>query len=191
MPKPAELATLRSTRLGARLLRFASAIAVSSVCLAVSSSADATVIDQGSFSRFEVFPETIISDLPCLEGTEFLATGTEAVRGHFVDSAQGFHFEQTEKHTGHLVPVGDGLTYVEQGNVESIVFNGPPLGGGGVINFTLVNNDAFDAIEDGHVVGTARIRIHQLERFTGVDTDGDGFADRVTVDFSKGRLSCP
>lgn len=172
-------------------LCFISALVGSWVCLAVASSANATVFDQGSFSRFEVFPEAIIGDLPCLEGTEFVATGTEAVRGHFVDSAEGFHFEQTEKHTGQLVPVGDGLTYFEQGNVESIVFNGPPLGGDGVINFTLVNNDAFVAVEDGHIVGGATIRIHELERFTGIDTDGDGFADRVTVEFSKTRLSCP
>ena len=172
--------------------RLVTTIVASSLCLAASPSADATVLDQGSFSRFEVFPERIITDLPCLEGTEFLATGTEAVRGHFVDSAEGFHFEQTEKHTGRLVPIGDGLTYVEQGNVEKIVFNGPPLGGGGVINFTLVNNDAFVAIDEaGHIVAQESIRIHELERFTGIDTDGDGLADRVTVDFYRPRLSCP
>jgi len=174
-----------------RLLRYASTLAVSSACLALSPAAGATVIDKGSFSSFEVFPEAIITDLPCLEGTEFLGTGTEAIRGHFVDSAEGFHFEQTEKHTGRLVPVGDGLTYVEQGNVEQIVFNAPPLGGGGVITFTLVNNDAFVAVEDGHIVGQAQIRIHQRERFTGIDTDGDGLADRVMVDVSSGRLTCP
>jgi hypothetical protein len=172
--------------------RLATAIVASSICLAAIPSADATVIDQGKFSRFEVFPEMLITDLPCLEGTEFIATGTEAVSGHFVDSAEGFHFEQTEKHTGRLVPVGDGLTYVEQGNVEKIVFNGPPLGGDGVLNFTLVNNDAFVAIdEDGHIVAQESIRIHELERFTGIDTDGDGLADRVTVDFSRSRFSCP
>jgi hypothetical protein len=171
-------------------LCFLSTVVVSWVCLALSSSAHATVADQGSFSRFEVLPE-IITDLPCLEGSEFVANGTEAVRGHFVDSAEGFHFEQTEKHTGEFVPVGGGLTYVEQGNVEKIVVNRRPLGAGGVINFTLVNNDAFVVIEDGHIVAQATIRIHELERFTGVDTDGDGFADRVRVDFYKPRLSCP
>jgi hypothetical protein len=177
---------------GIAMHKLASAILMSSICLAASSSADAAVVDQGRFSSFEVFPETIITDMPCLEGTEFLASGTEAIRGSFVDSTEGFHFEQTEKHTGQAVPVGDGLTYVERGNVEKIVFNGPPLGGGGVLNFTLVNNDAFVAVDDdGHVVGQAQIRIHELERFTGIDTDGDGFADRVTVDFSRVRLSCP
>jgi hypothetical protein len=55
----------------------------------LTSSAKATVLDQGSFSLFEVFPETIVTDLPRLEGTEFRFTCTEAVRGHFVDSAQG------------------------------------------------------------------------------------------------------
>src|SRR5829696_6109332 len=152
MSRLARLSTKQSTRLAAPPLRFLCVIGVSATCLALSSPAEATVLDQGTFARFEVFPETIISDLPCLEGTEFIGTGTEAVRGHFVDSAEGFHFEQTEKHTGELIPVGDGLTYVEQGNVEQIVFNGPPLGGGGVINFTQVNNDAFVAIEDGHIV---------------------------------------
>jgi hypothetical protein len=174
-----------------RLLRYASTLAICSAFLAASTPAGATVIDQGAFTSFEVFPETIITDLPCLEGTEFLATGTEAIRGHFVDSAEGFHFEQTEKHTGQLVPVGDGLTYTERGNVEQIVFNGPPLGGGGVINFTLINNDSFVAIEDGHIVGRATIRIHERERFTGIDTDGDGLADRVMVDVSGARLTCP
>jgi hypothetical protein len=62
------------------------------------------------FLAVEVLPE-IITDLPCLERSEFVANGTEAVRGHFVDSAEGFHFEQTEKHTGQFVPVDDGLTY--------------------------------------------------------------------------------
>jgi hypothetical protein len=84
-------------------LCFLSTVVVSWVCLALSSSAHATVADQGSFSRFEVLPE-IITDLPCLEGSEFVANGTEAVRGHFVDSAEGFHFEQTEKHTGSSFP---------------------------------------------------------------------------------------
>ena len=191
MNRLAKLSMLRSTRPGTTLRRFASAIAVSSLCLAVSSSAEATVFDQGRFSEFEVFPEMIVTDLPCLEGTEFLLTGTEAVRGHFVDSAQGFHLELTEKHTSRLVPVGDGLTYIEQGNAVARVLNSPPLGGDGVINFTLVNNDTFVAIEDGRIVQGATIRIHELERFTGVDTDGDGFADRVRVDFSKARLSCP
>ena len=167
-----------------------SAIVVLSACCGLSPSAHAAAADQGSFSRFEVLPE-IITDLPCLDGSEFVATGTETVRGHFVDSAEGFHFEQTEKHTGQFVPVSDGLTYVERGNVEKIVVNRPPLGGGGVINFTLVNNDAFVVIEDGHIVAQATIRIHELERFTGVDTDGDGFADRVRVDISRVRLSCP
>jgi hypothetical protein len=176
---------------GIPMHRLASTILVASICLAASSSAEATVLDQGSFSRFEVFPEQIVTDMPCLEGTEFLGTGTEAVRGHFVNTAQGSHFEQTEKHTARLVPVGDGVTYIEKSNVESIVFNGPPLGGDGVINFTLVNNDAFVAIEDGHIIGEATIRIHELERFTGIDTDGDGLADRVKVDFSNVRLSCP
>ena len=190
MLRLAELPSWSSTRLRATPRRLVAAIVVSSACLAGSPSAHATAADQGSFSRFEVLPE-IITDLPCLDGSEFVATGTETVRGHFVDSAEGFHFEQTEKHTGQFVPVGGGPTYVEQSNVEKIVFNGPPLGGGGVINFTLVNNDAFVVIEDGHIVAQATIRIHELERFTGVDTDGDGFADRVRVDFSTARLSCP
>jgi hypothetical protein len=187
----AKLPSWSSMRRRAAPRRLVAALVVAWGCLVVNSSAHATVVDQGRFSRFEVFPEMIITDLPCLEGTEFVATGTESVRGQFVDSAEGFHFQQTEKHTGQLVPVDDGLTYVEKGNVEKIVFNGPPLGGGGVINLTLVNNDAFVVIEDGHIVAQATIRIHELQHLTGVDTDGDGLADRVRVDFSKTRLSCP
>jgi hypothetical protein len=190
MSRFAKLTPQSSSRLRATPLRSLVAIVASSVCLAVTPSANATAADQGSFSRFEVLPE-IITDLPCLDGSEFVANSTEAVRGHFVDSAEGFHFEQTEKHTGQFVPVGGGPTYVEQSNVEKIVVNRPPLGGGGVINFTLVNNDAFVVIEDGHIVAKATIRVQELERFTGVDTDGDGFADRVRVDFSRARLGCP
>jgi hypothetical protein len=40
-------------------------------------------------------------------------------------------------------------------------------------------------------LGRATIRIDELERFTGIDTDGDGLADRVIVDISRHRLSCP
>jgi hypothetical protein len=60
-----------------------------------------------------------------------------------------------------------------------------------VINYTRVSNDTFVAIdEDGHVVGQTRMRLYELERFTGIDTDGDGLADRVKPDFSGSRLSC-
>ena len=174
-------------------MRTFASITALATCLAMAAPSSATVIDQGRFSSFEVFPAGTVTDLPCLEGTEFVTgIGTEAIIGHFVNSAEGFHFEQTEKHTGTLVPLDGGLTYVEQGNVEKIVVNGPPLGGGGVLNFTLVNNDAFVAFDDdGHRVATATIRIHELERFTGFDTNGDGLADRVLVDISAHRLDCP
>jgi hypothetical protein len=41
------------------------------------------------------------------------------------------------------------------------------------------------------VVGSQIIRVHELEHFVGVDTDGDGAPDDVKVEFSRPVLSCP
>ena len=136
-----------------------SAIAVSSACLALTSSAGATVFDQGRFSQFEVFPEMIVTDLPCLEGTEFLAHGYRGRpwalrrlrRGLPLRADREAHFTaRSRRRRPDLRRAGQAV---------AIVFNGPPLGGDGVINFTLVNNDTFVAIEDGRIVQGATIRI--------------------------------
>jgi hypothetical protein len=153
--------------------------------------ASAAVVDHGHFVIEEQFPPTVVTDMPCLEGKEFLATGSGIFRGTFVDAGdEGFHFSQIEKFEGTAVPVdGQGPTYVESGSAEVISFNTRTASG--VFTFTNVNNDNFIAYEDGKVVSAKTIRIHELYHFVGTDTDGDGEPDTVRVEFSKPTFSCP
>jgi len=155
-------------------------------------SRQAAVVDRGTFTSLEEFPDTVISDLPCLEGTDFFVSGaSEFKRGSFVAFSDGsFHFNQYETHEAVLVPVsGAGPTYIESGNTDITSFNAHMTSG--VITFTSLNNDNFLAIEDGHVVGSQMIRVHELEHFVGVDTDGDGAPDDVKVEFSRPVFRCP
>jgi hypothetical protein len=151
----------------------------------------ATVVDHGTFTSEEHFGPMVITDMPCLEGKEFIATGAEFIRGNFVDAGNaGFHFFQNEKHEGTAVPVdGQGPTYVESGAVDISVFNTRTVSG--VFTFTRMNTDNFVAYQDGKVVSAQTIRIHELEHITATDTDGDGVPDIVKVEFSKPRFSCP
>jgi hypothetical protein len=151
----------------------------------------ATVVDHGTFTSEEHFGPMVITDMPCLEGKEFIATGAEFIRGNFVDAGNaGFHFFQNEKHEGTAVPVdGQGPTYVESGAVDISVFNTRTASG--VFTFTRMNTDNFVAYQDGKVVSAQTIRIHELEHITATDTDGDGVPDIVKVEFSKPRFSCP
>jgi hypothetical protein len=169
------------------------AMLVLAVALVVASAAPAyaTVVDQGTFTSEEHFGPMVITDMPCLEGKEFIATGAEFIRGNFVDAGDaGFHFFQIEKHEGTAVPVdGQGPTYMESGNTDVAVFNTRTVSG--VFTFTHVINDSFVAFEDGRRVGGATIRIHVVEHVVGTDTDDDGVPDSVKVEFSKPRLSCP
>jgi hypothetical protein len=151
----------------------------------------AAVVDHGTFTSEEHFSPMTINDLPCLEGKEFVETGAEFIRGSFVDAGDaGFHFRQIEKHEGTLVPVdGQGPTYVESGNTDVFVFN--TRSASGVFTVTHVNNDNFVAYENGKVVGSQMIRIHELEHVVTTDVDGDGEPDSVKVEISKNTLSCP
>jgi hypothetical protein len=174
-------------------VRWRRAMLVLAVALAVAfaTPAYATVVDHGTFTSEEHFGPMVVSDMPCLEGKEFIATGTEFIRGKFVDAGDaGFHFFFMEKHEGTAVPVdGQGPTYVESGNTGAAVFNTRTVSG--VFTFTSVNNDNFIAYEDGKVVSAQTIRIHELEHITATDTDGDGVPDSVKVEFSKPTFSCP
>ena len=169
------------------------AMVVLAVALAVAfaTPAYAAVVDHGSFTSEEHFGPMVITDLPCLEGKEFLATGGEVLRGNFVDAGDaGFHYFQIEQFEATLVPVdGQGPTYVESGSTDVNVFNAHTVNG--VFTYTRVNNDNFIAYEDGKVVSAQTIRIHELNHIVGTDTDGDGVPDSVKVEFSKPKISCP
>jgi hypothetical protein len=175
---------------GARWRRAMLVLAVA-LAVAFATPAYATVVDHGTFTSEEHFGPMVISDMPCLEGKQFIATGAEFIRGNFVDAGDaGFHFFQNEKHEGTAVPVdGQGPTYVESGAVDISVFNTRTVSG--VFTFTRMNTDSFIAYEDGKVVSGQTIRIHELEHITATDTDGDGVPDIVKVEFSKPRFSCP
>jgi hypothetical protein len=153
--------------------------------------ASATVVDHGHFVIEEQFPPTVVNDLPCLEGKEFLSTGSLILRGNFVDAGpDGFHRFEIEKFEATLVPVdGQGPTYVESGSASPFVFNRRTASSG--FTFTVVNNDNFIAYQDGKVVSAQTIRIHELIHFVATDTDGDGEPDDFKVEFDKAKFSCP
>jgi hypothetical protein len=152
--------------------------------------ATATVTDQRPITIVETTGPDVISDLPCLEGEEFLATGEVTARIRFVEDEKGTHFVFWARNEGTLVPVdGTGPTYVESGNVDRRVQNINLINGVFVASFT--NNDSFVAHQDGKVDASSTIRIHEQEQFVGFDTDGDGVPDVVRVEFQKARFSCP
>ena len=173
--------------------RWRRAMLVSAIALAVASAtpAYATVVDHGTFTSEEHFGPMVVTDMPCLEGKQFIATGSEVLRGNFVDAGDaGFHYFQIEKFEATAVPVdGQGPTYVESGSADVNVFNTHTVSG--VFTFTRMNTDNFIAYQDGKVVSAQTIRIHELEHITATDADGDGVPDSVKVEFSKPTFSCP
>jgi len=178
-------------RLGGARCRRAMLVLAVAMAVAFATPAYATVVDHGSFTSEDYFGPMVITDMPCLEGKEFIATGAEFIRGNFVDAGDaGFHYFQNEKHEGTAVPVdGQGPTYVESGAVDISVFNTRTVSG--VFTFTRMNTDNFIAYQDGKVVSAQTIRIHELEHITATDTDGDGVPDSVKVEFSRPTFSCP
>src|SRR5207247_216547 len=134
----------------------------------------------------------VITDLPCLEGTQFLYTATVSSRGTFVNSEGFFHFSGTEKFSATLAPVdGQGPTYVEGGNLDRINFTARAVPAGSELVQTHVNNDRFFGYVDGKLVGSATIRIHQVEHFVGLDTNGDNVPDEFKVSVTVDEVSCP
>jgi hypothetical protein len=162
-------------------------------CLAVvPAGAAADPPEVGHFSGVETFGPDVITDLPCLEGTQFLSSGSERFRGTFVNSEGFFHFAGTEIFEGTLVPIGEGLTYVEGGNMNQFVFTARAVDAGVAINQTEVINDQFIAYdENGRRVASATIRVHILTHFVGVDTNEDDVPETFKVSIERVRLSCP
>jgi hypothetical protein len=161
------------------------------VCLMAGSPAGATTPEVGHFSG-EDHLGPLITDLPCLEGKEFVATGSVVFRGTFVNSEGFLHFTGIQRFSGTLVPVdGQGPTYVESGNVDKVNFTARDVSAGVQLVQTRVNNDRFLGYLDGKLVASATIRIHEVEHFVGLDTDGNGVPDAFKVSVNNHDFSCP
>jgi hypothetical protein len=133
-----------------------------------------------------------VSDLPCLEGRQFLQTGGESFHGTFVADDGFLHITNIEKFFNTAVPVdGQGPTYVEAPNVNKTTFTVRAVSAGDEIVHTNVNNDRFVGYVDGRRVASATIRIHELEHFVALDTDGDGAPDAFKVSVTISDFSCP
>jgi hypothetical protein len=161
------------------------------VCLMAGSAAGAATPEVGHFSGEDhLGPQ--VTDLPCLEGKEFVATGSVVVRGTFVNREGFLHFTGIQRFSGSLVPVdGQGPTYVESGNVDKVDFTARDVSAGAQLVQTRVNNDRFVGYLDGKVVASATIRIHEVEHFVGLDTNGDGVPDAFKVSVNNHDFSCP
>jgi hypothetical protein len=154
----------------------------------ISAPVSAGVIDHFTLQTFERIGPMVTDDLPCLEGTRFVATGTKATKTRVLETDRGFHFFFSEHNENRLVPVsGSGPTYVEQGNQDHLTFN--RNFSHGTITFSHVNNDRFVPYRGGKRTGDA-IRIHEHETFVAVDTDGDGAPDDIRLDRARSRLTC-
>jgi hypothetical protein len=174
-------------------LKTLSATAVLAACLAGGAAmASAAPPEVGHFSGTDTFPPTLITDLPCLEGTEFIGGGSVDFRGTFVNSEGFFHFTGTEQFSATLEPVGDGLTYVERGNIDKVNFTARAVDSGFELVQTRVNNDNFFAYdENGKLVASATIRVHEVQHFVGLDTNGDNIPDEFKVSIEVDDVSCP
>jgi hypothetical protein len=156
------------------------------------STAVASPPDVEHFDGTDTFEPQIATDLPCLEGTQFLVTGGESFRGTIVADGGSLHVTMIEKFFATAVPVdGQGPTYVEAPNVNKTTFTIRGGAAGDQIVQMNVNNDRFIGYLDGNRVTSATIRIHQVEHVVGVDTDGDGQPDAVKVAGSISDFSCP
>lgn len=162
------------------------------VCLMAGSPAGATAPEVGHFSGEDHFAPQVITDLPCLEGKEFVATGSVVFRGTFVNSEGLFHFTGIQRFSGTFVPLdGQGSTYVESGNVDKVNFTARDVSAGVQLVQTRANNDRFVGYLDGKVVASATIRVHEVEHFVGLDTNGDGVPDAFKVSVTNHDFSCP
>jgi hypothetical protein len=146
----------------------------------------------GHFSRTDHFGPLVVTDLPCLNGKAFTASGTAVSRGTFVGSPAFFHFTGTEQFSATLVPVdGQGPTYVERAGVEHTNFTARAAPAGADLVNTQVNNDRFLGYVNGKLVSSTTIRIHELTHFVGLDTNGDNIPDDFKVSVTVTDVDCP
>jgi hypothetical protein len=90
------------------------------------------------------------------------------------------------------VPVdGQGPTYVESGNADRVDFTARVVPAGEELVQPHVSNDRFVGYVNGKIVASATIRIHEVEHFVGLDTDGDGVPDAFKVSVNNHDFSCP
>jgi hypothetical protein len=177
---------------GAMKAKAAPLTAVVAACLLVGAPASAAPPEVSHFSDFEQVGPQVITDLPCLEGKEFTLTGSVSNRGTVLNSQDFFHVSGIETFTAALVPVdGQGPTYVEGGNAAPFSFTARTVPAGVQIVQSRVNNDRFQGFVDGKLVASATIRIHEVEHFVGLDTDGDGVPDEFKVSVTIDNVSCP
>ena len=176
------------------LLKVALPCCAVTLALATSAVAASTTGAPPEIDHFDgtiVIPPSV-GDLPCLEGTEFLVSTGESFHGTIVADNGFFHITNVEKFFGTAVPVdGQGPTYVEAPNVNKTTFTIRATAAGDQTVFTNVNNDRFLGYVNGQQVTSATIRIHQVEHFVALDTDGDGVPDAVKVSVSISDFSCP
>jgi hypothetical protein len=146
-------------------------------------------MDHSTVRTHDVLGPVVVTDLPCLEGTAFVLSGSKDTTTRILETEQGLHFFFSEHNEDTLVPVGgSGPTYVESGNQDHRTFFAGSVNG--VITFSHVNNDKFVPYLGGSRAG-AMVRIHEHETFIGVDTDGDGIPDQIKLDADRSRITCP
>jgi hypothetical protein len=59
------------------------------------------------------------------------------------------------------------------------------------INQTNIINDQFLGYVDGKLVTTATVRVHEVQHFVGLDTNGDNIPDVFEVSVTIDNVSCP
>ena len=160
-------------------------------CLGLGPTAGAALPEIVHYKGEESFGPEVIADLPCLEGTEFTLTGGVRFSGTFVGSDDSVNWHLTRRFFGRLVPLtGEGPTYVESGSVEQFNVSFRAASAGTTIVQTRVNNDRFLGYLDGKLVASATVRIHEVEHFVGLDTDGDDIPDEFKVSVVIDDVSC-
>jgi hypothetical protein len=190
MPREVSMTTVTLVKIMRPMLKTAPVVAAVASPMGASAAA-ASPPEIRHFDGTMEFPP-VVSDLPCLEGQQFLVSGGQSFHGTFVADNGFLHVTNIEKFFATAVPVdGQGPTYVEAPNVNKTTFTTRAVSARDEIVSTNVNNDRFLGYVDGQRVTSATIRIHQVEHFVALDTDGDGEPDAFKVSVTINDFSCP